>query len=304
METKSGSMRLARPLLGTFVEIAVEDAALPETEAAMERAFAAIARVHRLMSFHDPDSDISRLNREACAGAVAVDRWTYQVLESAVDLHRRSTGLFDIAVAPVLQVMGLLPNPGDDPSPASISTRADEAIELLAAHRVRFRYPGVRIDLGGIAKGFAVDRAVDVLRSCGLERGLVNAGGDLAVFGPRPQTVFIRDPRDPRRLMGSVEAKNEAVASTGARFDPFLGADALGVSVIDPRTREPARTARGVTVRAPSCMIADALTKVVMIAGESAAALLEHYCASALLVLANGEVRITADWQGAVSLAA
>jgi FAD:protein FMN transferase len=297
-------MRLARPLLGTFVEIAADDGASPETEAAIERAFGAIARVHRLMSFHDPDSDVSRLNREASAGAVAVDRWTYQVLETALDLHRRSAGLFDITVAPILQVTGLLPDAGDDPSPAPMNTRAEEAIELLADNRVRFRYPGVRIDLGGIAKGFAVDRAVEVLRNCGLERGLVNAGGDLAVFGPRPQTVFIRDPRHPRRLMGSVEAKNEALASTGARFDPFQCADALGMTVIDPRTREPARSASGVTVRAPTCMIADALTKVVMIAGESATALLEHYCASALLVLANGEVRISADWQGAVCLAA
>src|SRR2546425_5982816 len=73
------SMHLARPLLGTFVEIAVDDSASSKTEAAIEQAFGAIARVHRLMSFHDPLSDISRLNREASAGAVAVDRWTYQV---------------------------------------------------------------------------------------------------------------------------------------------------------------------------------------------------------------------------------
>src|SRR5215471_15809864 len=108
MQAAPDDLRRARPLLGTFVEIAASGAASADMEDAIEAAFGAVARVHRLMSFHDRGSDVSRLNREAKAGAVAVDPWTFEVLVTAQDLHRRSWGAFDIAVAPVLQYLGLL----------------------------------------------------------------------------------------------------------------------------------------------------------------------------------------------------
>ena len=122
MRPVSGSARRARPLLGTFVEIAVR-APIPAAEAAVEAAFAAVAMVHWLMSFHEPDSDVSRLNRGAAAGAVRVHDWTYQVLETALDMHRRSGGAFDITVAPALQALGLLPGAVSSPSPRSCGER-------------------------------------------------------------------------------------------------------------------------------------------------------------------------------------
>jgi len=300
----SHSIRRAQPLLGTFVEITAAGAARSDVEKAMESAFAAITQVHRLMSFHDPDSDASRLNRDASARAVRVHPWTFHVLKAAAELHCRSTGVFDISVAPVLQKMGLLPRLGDDLSSTWMGTPKAEDIELLPGHRIQFLHPGVRIDLGGIAKGFAVDRAIDVLQGQGISSGMVNAGGDLAAFGPDSHTAYIRDPRNPRRLMCRVKVNNEALASTGARFDPFQSSDTMGSAIIDPGTQEPVRTIEGATVRAPSCMVADALTKIVMIAGESAATVLDYYHASALLVLAGGDIRATSDWQSAVHLAA
>jgi FAD:protein FMN transferase len=102
-------VRRARPLLGTFVEIAVSGASPEGMDAAVDAAFDAVATVHGLMSFHDDGSDVSRLNREAFAGPVTVHPWTFEVLAAALDLHRRSAGVFDVAVAPVLQELGLLP---------------------------------------------------------------------------------------------------------------------------------------------------------------------------------------------------
>src|SRR5262249_14292584 len=150
----------ARPLLGTFVEIAVAHAPPDVMERAVEAAFAAIGRVHRLMSFHDPHSDVGRLNRAAATRAVKVHAWTLRVIAQALDLHRRSHGAFDLAVAPVLQAMGVLPGRRDDRPPVAMRAGTVEAIEVLPGRRVRFSRPGVAIDLGGIAKGFAVDRAV------------------------------------------------------------------------------------------------------------------------------------------------
>jgi FAD:protein FMN transferase len=302
MDRASVSIRRAQPLLGTFVEISVAGATRSEMDAAVDAAFAAVAKVHRLMSFHDVQSDVSRLNRKASTHVVPVHPWTFAVLAAAIDFDRRSSGIFDIAVAPVLQEMGLLPPVHDDPSSTAPIPRSIEVVELLPDRRVRFQYPGVRIDLGGIAKGFAVDRAIAVLRRRGTPSGVVNAGGDLAAFGPHPHRVHVRDPRDPRRLICRTTLTAEALASSGGAFD--RSAQAMGSIVIDPRTRAPVRSIAGATVRAPSCMVADALTKLVMIAGEDASALLAHCSASALFVSASGDVRITPDWQGGVELAA
>ena len=290
---RGAPVRRARPLLGTFVEIAVAPCA--RADAAIDAAFETVARVHALMSFHDPQSDVSRLNRDGSTGAVAVDALTFDVLAAAAELNRRSNGLFNITVAPVLQSLGLLPGSPEEAQPL------EDAVELLPDRRARFRRLGVRIDLGGIAKGFAVDRAAGVLREHGVAAGLVNAGGDLHGFGPHAHAIDIRDPGDPALLLTRVDVRNQALASTAGRFDPLRGREVEDCAVIDPRSCAPVRVILGASVRAPSCMIADALTKVVMIAREDAGPVLDHYRASALIVARGGEVCATADWQDAGS---
>ena len=301
MATASADIRRARPLLGTFVE--VEIAAASRSMAAIDAAFEAVAQVHRLMSFHERDSDVSRLNREACHRPTVVHPWTFRVLEAAVEMHRRSNGVFDIAIAPALQAMGLLPSTSGNGAIVR-GPRLRDVIELLDGEAVRFRRADIAIDLGGIAKGFAVDRALEVLRAYGAESGLVNAGGDLAAFGAQPQTIHIRHPRNPGQVVCRLEICNEALASTARRCDPFQTAETASCAVINPTTGQPPQSIDGTTVRAPSCMIADALTKVVMISGTDAGDLLEHYDAGALMVSRDSSLQITSDLHHAVHLAA
>jgi FAD:protein FMN transferase len=104
--------------------------------------------------------------------------------------------------------------------------------------------------------------------------------------------------------MCALDVREEALATSAARFDPLRPEDAAGVAIIDPGTGAPAHAVRGATVRAATCMLADALTKAVMIAPASAPALLASLRASALIMLANGEVRVSDGWQDAVRLAA
>ena len=296
MQATSTNLRRARPLLGTFVEIDVDDGEGQDAEVAVEAAFAAVTDVHRLMSFHEADSDVSRLNRSASSEAVAVHPWTYEVMEMAVDINQRSAGAFDIGVASTLQQLGQLPADEESRLTPATGIPMSEAIELLADNRIRFTHRSVKIDLGGIAKGFAVDRAIDELRGHGVRSAIVNAGGDLAAFGPEARTIHVRDPRFPDRLICQVDVRNQALASTGRRFDPFRSAAAADSAVIEPKTRTPVHAVHGATVRASCCMIADALTKVVMLAGTEAAAPLSHYRASAIFVSADGDVRATTDW--------
>jgi thiamine biosynthesis lipoprotein len=292
----SASIRRARPLLGTFVEIAAVGGDGSDLDAAAEAAFAAVAKVHRLMSFHEPASDVSRLNRVAAARPVRVDPWTWEVIAAAVDLDRRSAGAFDITVAPLLQDAGLLPPAA---GPAVDTGPTPHAIEMLGGNRIRFCHPATRIDLGGIAKGFAIDRALDALRAHRVTSALVDAGGDLAAFGPKTWSIDLRDPRDPRKTIGAIGVRNEALASTGGRFDPFASHIVAGTAVFDPRARARASLIAGASVRASCAMLADALTKIVMIEGEAAATLLEHFGAGALMVCRDGGLRVTPSWQAA-----
>ena len=131
------SVRRARPLLGTFVEISANGARSGDLQAAISGAFDAVADVHRLMSFHDRDSDVSRLNREAAIRPVAVHPWTYEVLHWSAELHAASHGLFDVAVADTLQRVGLLP--GGDGGPSRVTSHGPRpaAVALLTRNRVR-----------------------------------------------------------------------------------------------------------------------------------------------------------------------
>jgi len=301
---KSVSSRLARcrPLLGTFVEITAAGQDADVVEKSIEAAFEAVRRVHHLMSFHDPDSDVSRLNRARPGEAIVVDAWTRDVLEISTELERTSKGSFNIGVAPALQRLGLLPC-SQEPPPALAMPAATAAIELLADKRVCKREPECRVDLGGIAKGYAVDRAVEALHGYGIQGGVVNAGGDLAAFGDEDQVVAIRDPRDPARSLCRVAIKDAALASSGPTFDPLDWSAPRRCAILHPRTGASVRGVCGASVRASSCLIADALTKVVMIQGVAALDVLEHYKASALLVMASGEVAVTGAWRGAYAVA-
>src|SRR4030095_14417951 len=150
-------IRRCRPLLGTFVEIQAFGTNA-ELEAAVEAAFLAITQVHRLMSFHDPESDVSCMNRDACYKLVRVHPWTWRVLNSAQEFSRNTDGIFDVTMAGQLVKWNYLPTHG-----AHFGSGSWRDIILEAMGQVRFRRP-LLIDFGGIAKGFAVHRGVGALK--------------------------------------------------------------------------------------------------------------------------------------------
>ena len=276
-------IRRCRPLLGTFVEI--EATARTESLAleGVEAAFGAVSRVQRLMSFHDEASDVARLNANAAERDVEIDPWTFEVLRAAVDLHARSRGAVDVSVAPLLQRWGFLPAFGDETRPAAVD---QSAIELRPGHRVRFRR-AVRIDLGGIAKGFAVDRAIDALRGAGVASASVNAGGDLRVFGVA-STVHVRHPRMPGRMLPLLRIDDGAVATSASYFSKRRCNGRWVSPLVDPQRGRSCATTSSVTVHASSCLAADALTKVLAILGARSAPILRAHSARGYLVTRAG----------------
>jgi thiamine biosynthesis lipoprotein len=144
------------------------------------------------------------------------------------------------------------------------------------------------VDLGGIAKGFAVDRAVETLKRNRVTAGIVNAGGDLRVFGSASQLVHLRHPAQPRRAAAAVKLRERAIATSGIYFARRKRRDRCVSPVLDGRTGRAACDLISVTVAAADCMTADALTKVVFALREQAAPLLAQYSADALLLEQNG----------------
>lgn len=222
-----------------------------------------VERVHGLMSFHESNSDLSRLNREAARHAVTVHPWTWRVLAAACALHRASDGAFDCSVAGLLVRAGQLPAPDDQPPPEP----GLDALALLPGFRVRFKRP-LWLDLGGIAKGFAVDRAVAVLRRAGATQTVVNAGGDLRVFGDVDEVIVVRDPQHPGRMRPLGQLRDGAVATSAPTFS--RDRDGTGWSVRDAREGDSPQRYQSVSVIAPTCLRADAMTKVVWLRGLEA----------------------------------
>jgi thiamine biosynthesis lipoprotein len=254
-------VRRARPWLGTIVAMRVEGLREADALRAIQAAFDEVAAVHRLMSFHEAGSDLSRLHRQC---DTQVDARTYEVIAAALGIAESSQGSFDPTIAANQVRRGSLPRIAEQ-MPDNDTDWRD--IELLGARRIRLRRP-LWIDLGGIAKGYAVDRATDILFAAGATQACVNAGGDLRLRGDRAECIELRGNNG---STSAVEIADAAVATSTVS----AGSHVHGI------TREPMHGARTVSVIAPTCMIADALTKVVL--ADPATPLLATFSAQACL---------------------
>lgn len=251
-------LRRARPLLGTLVEIAAgANQSAESLHSAIDAGFAAIERVHSLMSCQDPGSELSRLGGSAGNQVQRVDAHTYRVLEAALHMARLSEGAFDPCVA----------------SPGSRSARDSGGwrdIELMDCNAVRILRP-LRLDLGGIAKGYAVDLAVRTLQELGIDQIAVNAGGDLRIAGPQFQSIQLRHPQTPSHLAHTVTLHNASLATSAAYYSRRLAQGRAVSALIDSRRGDSYAGNRSISVRADECMTADALTKVVLFADADVA---------------------------------
>lgn len=256
-------IRRCRPGLGTFVEVAIVDPGTADAHAASDVAFRAVDGVGASMSFQDPASLLSTINRDALHRPVPVDDATFDVLALAGVLFERSGGRFDGAFA----IDG-----------EAHATWTDVVLDP-AARTVRFTKP-LAIDLGGIAKGHAVDRAIDALAAYGVASAIVDAGGDLRVLGDAPQPIHLRGAADdaPPRFIGTLADGALATSSNGASR---RGRPRAPGFVVDRLRRRVAATDRSWSVVAPTCAVADALTKVVACGDAAADAIVASFGATA-----------------------
>lgn len=267
--TRRRLVRRTIPVMGSIAEVAVvhDDELL--AQAAIDAAVDRLLWVDRAMSRFDPASDVGRANSLATREPVPIHAETAAVLRAGVQWAAQTGGRFDPCLGSVVELWNV-ENRRSPPSPSACLRYADrrlyESLEI-GRHKghdvVRFHEPDLAIDLGGIAKGHAVDLAVTALREAGIQDGLVNAGGDLYALGRAedgdPWQAGVRSPSDPTALLATLRVSDGALATSGD-YEAYFDHDGRRYHhILDPETAAPRRThSHTITVAADTCMMADA----------------------------------------------
>jgi thiamine biosynthesis lipoprotein len=252
-------------------------------EEAVRSAFEEVGRIERMLSAYRPDSEWSRVNRLAARQAVKVSPELFRLLSSCLEFSRQSEGAFDISVGPLLRAWGFLGGVPHLPEDAELSAALPGVgfrhLRLApGAQTVRFDNDGVEIYPGGIGKGYAVDRAVEILRASGFDTALV-AGAGSSIYGlgappsePRGWRVEIPDPKNPRQAVETVLLKDMSISTSGNYAKSFWERGRVFSHIMDPRTGYPAEGVALVSVVAPQALDSEAWTKPCFILGREWAA--------------------------------
>lgn len=273
-------MRLERSLdaMGTTYTIAAYGTDRFALDSAVESAFEEAARLDELLSNYRPESEWSRVNRDAARGPVQVSQELFDLLERCRGYSEASEGAFDITVGPLMKIWGFYKQDGRIPHRAEIRQALGrigwQNIQLdRAARTVKFTRP-IEMDPGGIGKGYAVDRMIEVLKRQGVDRALISAGRS-SIYGlgappsePRGWRVTIPDPRDHRKSAAEVFLHNESMSTSGTSEKFFLAGGKVYSHIMDPRTGYPAEGMLAVSVVAPRTIDSEAWTKPFFVMGR------------------------------------
>lgn len=278
---KQRTFKQIRLLMGTPVEISVVARDKESAYEAIASAFGEIKRIEQLMSGYESQSALSRLNQRAEKGFVEIDKELLYVISESIRLSKLSKGAFDITVAPLMEAYSFGKRIEGDfvlPSKEEIKRKlhlvgSDKIIIDEKNDRIRFALSGMKIDLGGIAKGYAVDRAIEVLKQRGIDKALVNLGGNIFALGSSRRGLWqvgLQHPTIKERIWATIELDNEAVATSGnyERFFDFRG-KRYG-HIINPGTGRLVDNVLSVTIIAKTALQADGLSTAVFVLGAEA----------------------------------
>ena len=268
-----GWLKREEAIMGTAISVELWSDDRAEGEAAIDAVMAEMHRIDRAMSPHKPDSELSRINRDAGAEAVPLSAEMTRLLAQAQAFAELSGGAFDITYAAVGQLYDYRERVRPSDAALALARAAVGYRHLVLdvpARSVRFARPGMRIDLGGFAKGHAVDNATAILRARGVRHANVSAGGDSRVIGDhrgRPWTIGIRDPRRPGEMAAVLPLEDISISTSGD-YERFFDADGTRFHhLIDPATGRSPSGVRSVTILAEDGLTTEALSKTVFVLG-------------------------------------
>jgi FAD:protein FMN transferase len=261
-------------------DIAVYGDAPSDVPAVLEKALDEVDRIDRLMSHYKPQSPLSQLNRAAASSAVVVESELFDFIARSLDYSVESDGAFDITVGPLMRAWGFFKGDGRVPTDVELSGAQRRVgyrhvVIDRSARTIRFDIPGVELDLGGIAKGYAVDRVVALLQRHGITAALVSAGGSTVyALGHPPDRrswdVKIQDPLEPGRVAFSVGLTDRALSMAGRSAKSFEANGVLYSHIMDPRTGRPVQGILSVAVTSATGTECDALDDALFVMGVQA----------------------------------
>jgi thiamine biosynthesis lipoprotein len=267
--------------MGSFVDIAIYDQQVKHLPFIMAKAEEEIQTIDRLMSCFTEKSDLAKINRAAGHDSVVVDPRLCEVMAAAKEMGERTAGVFDPTVLPLMRLYGLMDNNPRMPDALALEQTLPlvnyRKIEVhTASRRVGLEKLGQAVDLGGIAVGYAVDRAVAVLKAHGIERAVINAGGEVYALGtPKDQEgwqIGIQHPSIPNRLAGKVVIANKAISTSGNYESKAQVDDRKLGHLFDPQTGAMPDPMLSSTIIADTTMEADALATTTFLMGAKKAA--------------------------------
>ncbi len=288
----------ARPMMGTEVSVYLWSDDSEAGLATLESVFQEAERIDRLMSTYKDDSEISKINREAAAAPVKSGEELYRLISRSLEISVLTEGAFDITYESVGQHYDFRgrQRPDDSTVESELENIDFRYVQLDdAAQTVRFGKKGVRINLGGIAKGYVVERGISILQAKGIQNAIVTAGGDSRLLGDRrgrPWMVGIRDPRKDGEVAISVPLQDEAISTSGD-YERYFDEDGVRFHhIIHPSTGTPASGVHSATVFGPDAVTTDALSTSVFVMGVDKGlrmiATLGDY--ESIVIDANGQV--------------
>ncbi len=269
--------------MGSTYSVVLYDRDRAKMEAAADDAFEEARRLDALLSNYRPESEWSRVNREASAHPVAVSKELFDLLAACVEYSRASDGAFDITVGPLMKIWGFYKDTGHLPQPGEVKKAMDRIgyrnLVLDASRQtVAFAKPGVNMDPGGVGKGYAVDKMVEVLKKDGIETALVSGGGSsIYGLGAPPDEpgwrIQIKNPWNEFQHVAEVTLKNQSLSTSGSYEKFFVAEGKTWSHIMDPRTGFPAQGTLSVSVVAPRTLDSEVWAKPYFVNGRQWTAL-------------------------------
>jgi FAD:protein FMN transferase len=290
--------RVEDGIMGTRIVVELWADNTAAGQRAIDAVIAEMQRIDRNMSTYKPDSEVSHVNAQAAKAPVKISAELFELLSTALEYSQLTDGAFDITYASVGFMYDF--HARQRPTAKQIATALPavnyrHVVLDKSAHTVRFTQPGVRIDLGGIAKGHSVDRCIGILQSLGVKHGLVAAGGDSRIVGDRfgkPWIVGIRHPDDKAKTVAKLPLSDTAMSTSGDYERYFDENGRRYHHIIDPKTGRSASQVRSATILAPTATRTDGLSKTAFVLGPEAAMKIYNRLdgVDAILVTLDGKV--------------
>jgi len=292
-----------RDIMSTRISVELWHAESAVAADCSQRVFAEMERINALMSSYLDSSELTFINNNAAFGAVEISEELALLIEKSLYFSEISKGAFDITYASIGYAYDYRNR--QQPSDQSIAQKLP-AIDYhhieLANNKVRFNNKSVRIDLGGIAKGYAVDRAVDIIRQCGISKAMVSAGGDSRILGDRvgrPWIIGIQHPRNAEAIVLRLPLSDSAISTSGDYERFFIENGRRVHHIINPSTGRSAGASWSATVTGPDAMTTDALSTSIFILGAvKGLALIESLEGiDAIIIDSNGKLHYSSGFQ-------